>query len=200
MKQVKFCTLLLLILVGRSLFAQQHHQVEEHNAESYKHDAHQTFKPHRIALLTGYGLISGAIDENGTPRFRVIPVFAFDYEYWFTHKIGLGLHNEIELANYTVEGDHQDQIQRNYAFVASIVFCYELVNNWGLFAGPGYEFEQHHNFALFKIGTDITKSFEDGWAIGLVVAYDFKEVNSAMSMGLSVSKRLGKQPKLSEPH
>ncbi len=140
----------------------------------------------------GEPVIGVAIDENGGASLTTIPVIGLDYEYWFNHKIGLALVNDLELASYTVERDHQDYIDRHYAFVTALVFLYEPIPNWALFAGPGYEFEADHNFPLFKIGTFIGKSFEDGWGMGLTLAFDIKEVNSAFSAGITVSKKLGK--------
>ena len=67
------------------------------------------------------------------------------------------------------------------------------MQGWALFAGPGYEFEQNHNFGVFIIGTDIGKTFEGGWSTGITVAYDIKEINSSLSFGVAVGKRLGKQ-------
>lgn len=176
-----------VLWISGSLIAQEADHSQTQHAESQ-----DNFQHHRLALFTGYAFIPGAIDEDGQTRPTIIPVLGLDYEYWFNHKIGLGLQNDLELASYKIERDHQEYLDRNYAFVTALVCIYEPVTNWALFAGPGYEFEKHHNFPLLKIGTDIGKSFEDGWGVGLTIAYDIKEVNSALSLGITVSKRLGK--------
>jgi len=150
-----------------------------------------SFMPHRFALVTGYGFLSGAINEEGQKRPYLVPVFGLDYEYWFNHKIGVGTHNDLELGTYSVETGDQEYVERNFAVVLSAVFLYEPVHNWALFAGPGYELEAHHNFPVFKVGTDVSKSFEGGWGVGVVLSYDFKEVNSAITLGCVVSKRFG---------
>jgi len=196
-KNIVFIATLIFLISSSAIFAQEAHQSEtKHNeaqhAEDQHTEDHHNFKHHRIVLLTGYALIWGALDLDGNNKPRIIPVLGFDYECWFTHKIGLGLQNDIELASYSIEKDHQDYIERNFAFATALVFLYEPIPNWALFAGPGYEFEAHHNFPLLKIGTDIGKSFEGGWGVGLNVAYYIKEVNSALSFGITVSKRLGK--------
>ena len=93
---------------------------------------------------------------------------------------------------YSIEDNHQDYIERNFAFVSAVVFVYEPIIGWSLFAGPGYEFEKDHGFGLVKIGTELSKNFQDGWSIGVAVSYDIKEVNSSLSFGLTAGKRLGK--------
>ena len=187
MKLIKTCLLIVSLTITASLLAQEHHQHDESHAAAHEH-----FQHHRLALFTGYGIIPGAIDEEGEERAKIIPVLGLDYEYWFNHKIGLGVQNDLELTSYTIERDHQDYIDREYAFVTALVFLYEPLPSWSLFLGPGYEFEANHNFPLVKIGTDIGKSFEDGWSVGITLAYDIKEVNSAASVGITVGKRLGK--------
>ncbi len=158
--------------------------------ESEIHDEHH-FQHHKLVLFTGYGLITGAINNEENKQVKVIPVMGLDYEYWFNHKIGLGLQNDLELASYSIEDEHQEYLKRDYAFVSALVFMYEPLNGWVLFAGPGYEFEEHNNFALFKVGTEIAKSFKGGWSTGITIAYDIKEVNSSLSFGVTVGKRLG---------
>ncbi|MEN8201219.1 MAG: hypothetical protein ABFS28_01400 [Bacteroidota bacterium] len=185
---------ILVFLSGTLAFGQDpaHDQTKHAEEHSSGHEEHSAFRPHRLALVSGYGFLSGAINEDGEKKSHIVPVFGVDYEYWFNHKIGVGTHNDLEMGVYSVELDHQEYIERNFAVVTSLVFLYEPVHNWALFAGPGYELEKHHNFPVFKVGTDISKSFEGGWGIGVVLAYDFKEVNSAITLGFTVSKRLGK--------
>ena len=187
------CLFALLLLMLLPTTAQEHppsHETdsENHGEATHEHDKHHR---HRLVLFTGYGLIPGAIDEQGDKGPSIIPIISLDYEFWFNHTYGMALKNDLELATYAVEKDHQEFIDRNYAYLVSLVFLWEPIRNWALFAGPGYEFEEHHSFPVFKLGTDISKSFQDGWAVGLTIAYDFKEVNSSFSLGITVAKQLG---------
>jgi len=190
--QISFLFLSLLALLVKVPAAGQK---PGHDPSPYENphtpEREHSFRPHRLALITGYGFLSGAINEEGQERPHVVPVFGIDYEYWFNHKIGVGTHNDLEMGTYSVELDDQEYVERNFAVVTSVVFLYEPIHNWALFAGPGYELEANHNFPVFKVGTDISKSFEGGWGIGFVLAYDFKEVNSAITLGCVVSKRFG---------
>ena len=178
-----FGTIISLVLLTAS-WAHCQHELDIHEENQIQH--------HRLALFSGYGLIQGAINEEGKDKVEVIPIIGLDYEYWFNHKFALGLQNDLELASYKVEKDHQEYLERESAFVTALVFLYEPLNGWALFAGPGYEFERNHSFGVFKIGTDVGKTFEGGWSAGITVAYDIKEVNSSLSFGLTVGKRFGK--------
>ncbi len=160
--------------------------------EEHKSDETHHFQHHRIALLTGYGFIQGAVDENGDKKSKVIPVIGLDYEYFFNHKIGIGLINDIELSSYSVDRDNQEYLKRNYAFVTALVFLYEPIIGWSLFAGPGYEFEEHHSSGLIKIGTEVFKNFQEGWSIGINSSYEIKDINSSLSFGLTAAKKFGK--------
>lgn len=174
--------IIVLLFTSMSLFAQK---------KSASHEEHH-IQHHRVALFTGYGLIQGAIDKNGQKKPKIIPVIGLDYEYFFNHKYGIGLFTDLELSSYSVEDEHHEYIERNFAFVSALVFLYEPMIGWALFAGPGYEFEKDHGFPLVKIGSELSKNFQDGWSIGVGASVDIKEVNSSFSFGLTVGKRLGK--------
>lgn len=131
-------------------------------AENNQQDEHH-FQHHEIAISTAFGIIPKAIDNEGKNQSIAIPIIAFDYEYWFNHKIGLALANDIELVSYRVEKNEDEYIDRENAFATSLLFLYEPIPGLKLFAGPGYEFEKNESFELFKIGTSLTKKFKDGW-------------------------------------
>ena len=150
------------------------------------------FYPHRIAVFSGFALIQGAVNEEGKTVPRAIPVIGLDYEYFFNHKWGIGLFNDLEIANYVIPFEENDVLKREYAFVTALVGLYEPIQGLTFFAGPGYEFETHKNFALIKVGLEVAKTFDDGWSAGFATSFDFKEVNSALSIGLTVVKGVGK--------
>jgi hypothetical protein len=189
-----FLMALLALLVKEPAMSQDpvQNQATHIEDQASTHDEHAGFQHHKLILVTGYGFLTGTINEAGEEKAHIVPVIGLDYEYWFNHKIGLGSVNDVELGSYSVELEHQEYVERKFAFVTSVVFLYEPLHNWTVFAGPGYEIEANHNFPVFKIGTDIAKSFQDGWAVGVVLSYDIKEVNSAITLAIGVSKRLGK--------
>ncbi|MCD4732390.1 MAG: hypothetical protein K8R74_17440 [Bacteroidales bacterium] len=181
---MKMFSVLFSLLLITTTWAYGQHESETHDESHFQH--------HRLALFTGYGLIPGAINDEGNKQVKVIPVLGIDYEYWFNHKFALGLQNDLELASYSVENEKEKYLEREYAFVTALVFLYEPLRGLAFFAGPGYEFEHNQNFAVFKVGTEVLKIFEGGWSTGIIIAYDIKEVNSSFSLGVTVGKKLGK--------
>ncbi len=88
---------------------------------------------HRIALFTGYILVSGAVTTEGSSKLIVTPTLGFDYEYYFSEKIALGLVNNIELDDYVVEDSEGELLERDYSFRLAIVFVYEPFEWWSVF-------------------------------------------------------------------
>ncbi|MCK4828277.1 hypothetical protein KA005_71775 [bacterium] len=133
------------------------------------------------------------MDDAGEKQFLTIPVIGLDYEYWFSHKFALGLHNELELASYIMEKDHEEHLDREYAIVMALVAVYEPAHGLAFFAGPGYEIEGNLSFMIFMLELEFGKVFEDGWSVGVVLSYDIKPGFGALSTGLTIGKRFGKK-------
>lgn len=177
--------LLAVLFFGliNSLNAQDHNKDEE---ESH----HEEFYPHTLALFVGYTFIPTTVSSEDKQTF-VAPTIGLDYFYRFNHKIGLGLQNDLELASYELESGSNEILKREYAFVSAVVFFYEPVSWWSVFAGPGYEFEHHESFFLARIGTDFIKRFNDGWSLALTFTVDIKEINTTPAAGITILKGLG---------
>lgn len=186
MKKI-FLLLLVSLLTSQMIFSQE----GEHESNPENEDFYQ----HRLAVFSGVALIQGAINEEGESVARPIPVFGLDYEFFFNPKYGVGLFNDLEIANYVIPFEENDFLKRQYAFVTSAVFLYEPVLGITLFTGPGYEIETHKSFPVWKLGTELSKSFDGGWSAGIAISFDFKEVNSALSLGLTIVKGIGKPKK-----
>jgi len=184
MKCHYFLILLLFVLI-QPLNAQDHN---EHKEESH----HEEFYRHTLGFFVGFTFIPNSTSSGENETF-VAPTLGLDYIYKFNHKIFLGFQNELELASYEIEReDNEETVKRNYAFVSALVFIYEPVEWWSVFAGPGYEFEHHESFFLGRIGTEVIKRFEDGWAFALTLTVDIKEINTTPTFGITILKGLGK--------
>jgi len=176
---------LLLFVTTQQLNAQDHN---EHKEASH----HEKLYKHNLGLFIGFTFIPNTLSSGEKESF-VAPTLGLDYSYKFNHKFALGIQNEFELASYEIEKEHNEEtLKREYAFVSALVFIYEPVEWFSLFAGPGYEFEHHESFFLARIGTDFIKRFEDGWAVALTFTVDFKEINTTPAFGITILKGLGK--------
>ncbi len=173
----------LLFLLINTLNAQDH---DEHDEAS----SHDKLHHHSLALFVGYTFITKSV-ESGESGVYVAPTVGLDYLYKFNHKFAISLQNDIELAAYEVEHEDEETLKREYAFVSALVFVYEPVHWWSVFAGPGYEFERHESFYLTRLGTEFLKKFQDGWSLALTMTVDIKEVNTAPAIGITIFKGLG---------
>ena len=99
---------ILATLVKEPALSQDPVQDQAAHTEDHatSHDDHAGLQQHKLAILTGYGFLSGALDEKGEKAPHIVPVFGAGYEYWLSHKWGVGTHNELELGSYSVELDH----------------------------------------------------------------------------------------------
>ena len=132
MKKLFYVSLFIFASAATVLNAQDVLAEDEHQSD------HLTeFSPHRIGVLMGYGFVYGAVDENGENTPLIIPVIALDYEYWFNHKIGLGLLNDLELTSYTMENEDQEYLERSYAFITSMI---HYVLNFTIWKNSTYVF------------------------------------------------------------
>ena len=95
---------------------------------------------HRIALFTGYTLVSGAVTSDSSTKMIVAPTIGFDYEYYFSEKIAIGSVNDLELDDYVVEDSEGELLERDYSFRTALIFIYEPFEWRSVFAGGGYEF------------------------------------------------------------
>jgi len=184
MKNTELYFLVLLLFLINPLNAQNQ---DEHKEESH----HEKVYPHTLGVFVGYTLIPKSVSSEEKQTF-VAPTLGLDYIYKFNHKIGLGIQNDLELASYEIESGHNETIKREYAFVSAVVFIYEPVEWWSVFAGVGYEFEHHKSFFLVRAGTDFIKRFNDGWALALTFTVDIKEINITPAVGITILKGFGK--------
>jgi len=184
---MKSIILLIAIFLGSvnfiSLLSQEH--LAEEDSE------HQKIRHHWINLFTGYTLINEAVSEDGT-EINIVPTLGIDYEYKLNHRMSLAWVNEFELSTYAVETDQSEELERSFAIVSALVFSYDIFPFWGVFAGPGYEFEENESFYTTKLGTEFMKEFDSGWVIALSLSIDIKEVNTSPSFGVVVKRALSK--------
>jgi hypothetical protein len=131
----------------------------------------------------------GERDEGDRTSSVIAPNIGINYAFWISHKVGIGLHNDLELTSYLVETSADTVIPREYSYVGAIVGIYEAARGLELHAGPGVELEKHENFFVLKFGIEYAFAVAHGWATGVAGGYDFKEEYDSWTLGLSVARR-----------
>ncbi|PTX59764.1 hypothetical protein C8N46_10874 [Kordia periserrulae] len=140
--------LLLFIGIATQLHAQHQHEVtEEHNDG----------RGFRIAGIIGHTLINTEGVDN-----VFVPSWGLDFEYWFNHKWGIGLHNDIEIETFIIRNSDNEEIERINPLVFTIDALYHFGNGFVVTVGPGVELEKRESFYLLRVGIeyekDITRS------------------------------------------
>lgn len=172
----------LLLLLSAPLIGQQSRQSRDH--EPAHEQAHE---PHfRIAAFLSHTFISGVV-----PGTRLaIPSYGLDLEYWPSHKLGIGLHSDLELENFVVEREHQEVLEREYPVVASLDVLYRPWQGLVFQVGPGVEIDRNQHFFLFRLGMEYEVELGHHWDLYPTAFYDARaDAFSSFSIGLGVGKR-----------
>ena len=113
----------------------------------------------RIAGVIGHTYIN----SDGMDGDLYIPSWGLDVDYWFNHKWGIGLHNDVEIENFVVVRNDTEIIERVNPLVFTLDALYHLGNGFVISIGPGVELEKNESFFLVRIGLeyeyDIGKNF-----------------------------------------
>jgi hypothetical protein len=125
-----------------------------------------------------------------------LPSFGLDLEYWFDTKFGVGLHNDLELLTFEIKEGEDAVITRNYPLLLTMDFLWRPMEDWGVFLGPGAEFETEEDFVVFRIGTEYDLSVSDRISVNPIAFYDFRfGAYNSFSIGIGLSYKFGKYPK-----
>lgn len=170
-----FCLLVFSILGN----AQSHDEKEEHH-----------FKHFRISGALGQTYIPEA--TLGDAKFVVVPTIGLDFQFWVNTKWGIGLKNDIEIANYVVEGNNGGNtiVRDNPVIIALPLLLSPWENHFTFIIGPGVELEHHENFFIFRAG--VGSEFEVGnhWDFAPEIIYDLKDGHiNTLTFAIAVGKR-----------
>lgn len=169
-----------LELVGKP---EQEPQEEGHEASE------EELKRHKIIFLYGTSWVPQGDPSAERTGVMVVPTLGIDYEFWFTHKVAVGVLNDFELSQYVVETHDGEEIEREYVYILVLAFIYEPIPNLSLFVGPGREFEKNHDFFVFRIGAEYGIPIRNHWDVGFSVSYDYKDAYDGIGFGISFGKR-----------
>ncbi len=152
-------------------------------------DEQQEFKKARVAFSIGQGYIPQA--DNNSSNFLILPTIGLDFQYRMNEKWGVSLKSDIEIANYLVEDNDENKLERENPLIVSIPVTYSpWENGFSFFMGPGIEIEENENFFILRLG--VGKEFELGneWDFSPEFIYDLKNgsINS-FTIAFGVGKK-----------
>ncbi len=157
-------------------------------ASAQHHDTGQIpdHRPFRVAVLIGHTLVPA----TGGAERAFIPSWGLDLEYWPVRNWGIGLHNDLEIETFLVEGPGDELVDRRYPVVLTLDVLYRPWKGLVLQAGPGLELEQREDFFLFRFGLEYEFELGHYWDIAPSVYYDTRrDAFDTYSVALGVGKR-----------
>jgi hypothetical protein len=182
MKKSTFIIVLAVLLFPLSSWSQHNHT----SISDLNHSDHPSW---RVALLIGHTLIP---EQHANQNF-FIPSWGLDLEYWFSPKVGLGIHNDLEVETFVILRDsgEGDELERITPLVFTLDLLIKPYKGLVLQIGPGYEIEKEEGFPLFRTGIEYEVEFGNHWDISPTVFYDsrFDGGYHTWSIALGVGKR-----------
>lgn len=122
------------------------------------HDEVDHALPHsHLSVMLGYAL------ERKRGKNEEARAIGLDYSYRY--------HENWSVAGF-IEELGKDTSRD---FSVGVLINYHPAPGWALFAGPGYEFTEKHDEALFRIGAGYNFSLPNRWTLGPRLMYDMIE-------------------------
>lgn len=164
----------ILFFISLNLFSQE-------EMEACKH--------FRISPVLSHTYIPTATSE-GTQTI-IVPSIGLDLEYWFSHKFGIGLHNDLELFNYEIEKPgHQLTVEREYPVVVTLDGLAKVYKDLVVVFGAGIEFEKNQNLFIVRTGLEYEIEFSEYWDLAPTFFYDYRHNEfGTWSIGIGIGRR-----------
>jgi len=149
----------------------------------------ESFKPRiRGAIMMANAHVPQA--SEGEKKIAIIPTWGFDVDYVFHKRWSVALQSDIKIQSFEIE--NEDVIlERTNPVALAAVLHFHCQRNWSFYFGPGYEFEQHENFFLVKVGMEYSFEITEDFEIALNLIYENKEeVYDGITFGIAFNKKL----------
>jgi hypothetical protein len=147
---------------------------------------------HSISALLSHTMIKDGI-RDGKTEWIAFPSFAFDYNFVFSPKWRIGLHNDLIFEDFIVENKDGNELERSEPFATVLVGGYKPGKHFTFEAGMGYEFAKEEDLFLTRIGTEYAVELPNEWEFIVNLVYDMKwNAYDSFAFGVGVSKSFGK--------
>ncbi len=145
---------------------------------------------HSISALLSHTMIKDGI-RDGKNEWIAFPSFAFDYNFVFSHKWKIGLHNDLIFEDFIVKTDNKE-LERSEPISSVVVGGFKPGKQFTFESGLGYEFSKEDNLFLTRIGTEYSIELPKEWELIVNLVYDVKwDAYDSFSFGVGVSKSFG---------
>ena len=159
---------------------------ENHDTPPKVIHRHNTLPHFRVAAFISHTFIPGVAEGQRV----AIPSYGLDIEYWWSHKLGVGLHNDLELETFIIDAGREEFLEREYPLVSSLDLLYRPWKGLVVQAGPGVEIDRNRSFFLLRVGLEYEIELGHHWDLYPTLFYDVREdAYTTLSLGLGVGKR-----------
>jgi len=199
-----FLSLLFIIFNYFNSYSQEekdttgHHDLENQEVE---HDGHH--KKHAVSAVISHTHIKSGVKNETGDNWIALPSFALNYNYSINEKWAIGLHNDIIVEEFVVEGtsSHEgnvlhkneepiiDGIERSRPIASAIMVTYKPFEHIAFLAGGGMEFSKEENFALVRLGIEFPFHIPNDWEIFGAMAFDINiDAYNSFAFGIGIAK------------
>ncbi|PQJ18276.1 MULTISPECIES: hypothetical protein [Nonlabens] len=162
--------------------------VAQANAQEHKEHLHRQAgaSGFRIAGVIGHTLVNSEGMDN-----VFVPSWGLDFEYWFNHSWGIGLHNDIEIETFIIRTSNGEEIERVNPLVLTLDALYQFGGGFVVTLGPGVELEKDESFYLMRVGIEYEKDITDSFYLlpNLFLDQRFDGYNT-WNIGLGIGLKL----------
>ncbi|MCU0389095.1 MAG: hypothetical protein MUE71_10865 [Chitinophagaceae bacterium] len=170
--------------------------------ETSASESHEPFKKtHSLSLAIGHAHVFDGRDAEGNKKVLALPMWAFDYNFQFSPKWGIGLHTDLITETFEVEkhlenGGEGEVVERSTPIAPAIMGVFKPTHHWGFGLGLGGEFAKEENYVLTRAGVEYVAEIGNGLEVFGAIQYDFRwDAYDTWTIGLGISKALGKRHK-----
>ena len=161
------------------------------NESSNGEDLNEQEEKHNLGIVISHTYISQGIIE-GRREWIAAPSFGLNYNFTLNDKWSIGMHNDIIIESFIVEGPEvsEEILKREFPISTLIVGTYKVTEAFGIALGSGIEWEKNESFALIRIGADYAVALRNKrLEVTFTINYD-NVISSydSLNFGLGINK------------
>lgn len=155
--------------------------------------AEETFHAHHsLGLVVSHTQITTGIKANGDKKWLSLASWGLNYNYKFSQKWAIGLHNDIVVEDFEVE-DHRSSsnktLERSYPIASALMVSYKPGKHFSFMLGPGEEFAHTGNLFLLRAGIEYGYHINKYWELNALITNDYKvNAYNSWAIGLGITK------------
>lgn len=190
-----------LFFLSFQIYAQENELMKEtHQDPKTDHDE-EPHKKHAISASINHTVIFSAVKDGESRSSIIVPSFGLNYNYVFSEKWGVGLHNDIILEDFVVKDASPNDpttrnteseivaIERGRPISMALMAIYKPIKNLGIMAGGGMEFSSHEDYVVIRFGLEAPFHLPKHWEVFGVLSYDIMiDAYSSLTYGIGVVK------------